>query len=384
MRVSGLIALVSLDEIVQNDRMIRSSAQQPRGAKPFIRYHRRISLAVLAFWLVQALTGVLIVFHWEIDDALLPGSRTTLNLPAIEDRINDLALPRSGVSIGSLWESGSGGNRFDLYLDGPEGSSVVRIDGEANILRTRKDGERVRDGGWIDTLVLLHHNLLLGNTGDWIVGISGILLATNLSLGLISAWPRRGTWRQVLLPKFGKGAKVAQTYSWHRALGLWAVVPALAMAASGVFLVFQSTVETLVNPQVLEAPEQSEKGGQDVGFAAAVATALAAFPDARLSGVSLPSDGNGIYRVRMVQDGEMREFYGTTTVLVRAADGVVVARQDALDDGASRSFVDGFFPFHTGQMGGVLGRVAVLAVGLWLLVMIGLGALLWWRRRSAR
>ena len=49
-------------------------------------------------------------------------------------------------------------------------------------------------------LVVFHHELLAGKTGSWIVGISGILLLSNLTLGLITAWPRRGWWRASLKP----------------------------------------------------------------------------------------------------------------------------------------------------------------------------------------
>ncbi|AKM09480.1 PepSY-associated TM helix domain-containing protein [Croceicoccus naphthovorans] len=344
-----------------------------------LRYHRRISVALLAFWLVQALTGMIMVFHWELDDALLPGVERSLDLLAMERSIDELAPEGSGKTVGSVWESGGVANRFDLYLDGPDGSSLVRVDGAGNVLRTRADAEMVADGGWISTLKSVHHNLLAGEIGDWIVGISGLFLFTNLILGLIAAWPRAGTWRRALLPVAGKGAKVAQTYAWHRAVGLWGVLPGLALAGSGVLLVFADTVEAIVQPPSIAAPDLSGEG--DVGFAAAVGSALNEFPRARVSGVSMPSEDGGAYRIRLLQDSETRGVYGTTTLFVRASDGAIVARQDALNDGPSRSFVDGLFPFHTGHAGGTLGRMLVLAAGLWLVVMIALGLLLWQRRR---
>src|SRR3546814_1895563 len=79
-------------------------------------------------------------------------------------------------------------------------------------------------------LVGLHPDLL-GAWGSWIVSISGLLLCSNLLLGLIAAWPRRGTWRTALLP-IRKGPAAARLYSWHRAVGLWAVLPAFAIAAT--------------------------------------------------------------------------------------------------------------------------------------------------------
>jgi len=36
-----------------------------------LRLHRWIGLIFAAFWLLQAVTGALIVFHWEAEDAIL-------------------------------------------------------------------------------------------------------------------------------------------------------------------------------------------------------------------------------------------------------------------------------------------------------------------------
>ena len=62
-------------------------------------------------------------------DALIPGAATRLDPPAMERRIAELAPSGSGSSVGSVWESGGVEGRYDLYLDSPDGSSMVRVDG---------------------------------------------------------------------------------------------------------------------------------------------------------------------------------------------------------------------------------------------------------------
>ncbi len=352
-----------------------------------LRIHRWISLGMLAFWTIQALTGMLIVFHWEIDDALIPGAATRLDPPAIERRIEELAPSGSGSSIRSVWESGGVEGRFDLYLDSPDGSSMVRVDGAGKVLRERAYGEMLADGGWVDTLVVIHHNLLSGDTGSWIVGLSGFVLLTNLVLGIFMAWPARGAgkgqWRKLLLPRLGKRHGAANVYAWHRAIGLWGAVPAILMASAGTLMVFSGAVESVIDPAPIEAPAVAGDRVGDIGFASAVDIALRIYPGATLSGVTMPSSESALYKVRVLRPGEWRRVYGTTTVFVDARDGTVAARFDALSDGPRRSFVDGLFPFHTGEMGGLAGRIAVMAIGVWLLTMIWLGVVLW-RRRSKR
>jgi uncharacterized iron-regulated membrane protein len=356
--------------------------------KSVLRTHRWLSLCFASFWAIQALTGVLIVFHWEIDDALLPGAATPLDPAAIERRIDELAPPGSGSSVGSVWESGGVAGRFDLYLDRPSGSVIVRVDGAGQVLRERADGEMLADGGWKDTLVVIHHNLLSGESGSWIVGLSGILLATNIVLGIALAWPPRGsgmeTWQRLLLPRVGKRGGAGHAYAWHRAIGLWGAVPAVLMASAGTLLVFSGTVEALVGPAPVEAPEPKDtppNPAADIGFASAVETALAAYPGATLSGVSMPDPDSPFYKVRVLQPGEWRQVYGTTTMYIDSRNATITARFDALTDGPRRSIVDGLFAFHTGGMGGLAGRLAVMATGLWLLTMMWLGVVLWRARR---
>src|SRR3546814_7128640 len=46
--------------------------------------HRWASLTMMAFWLVQALTGMLLVFSWELDDATVSAPHVPTDLTAID------------------------------------------------------------------------------------------------------------------------------------------------------------------------------------------------------------------------------------------------------------------------------------------------------------
>lgn len=61
-----------------------------------IKTHRWLSLAAAAFWLLQAATGIFIVFHWEIDDAITAGVHQSTDLKAIERRV-------AGLKPESIW-----------------------------------------------------------------------------------------------------------------------------------------------------------------------------------------------------------------------------------------------------------------------------------------
>jgi uncharacterized iron-regulated membrane protein len=147
-------------------------------------------------------------------------------------------------------------------------------------------------------------------------------------------------------------------------------------------LVFEGGVTSLVGAPPVEAeapPVQSPR----VDLAQAAAIALARHPGSTVSGIaSFPDEESGAYRIRLLKPGELRRAFGTTNVFVSAADGSVLADFNALKASSSRAFIDNLFPFHTGEIGGTIGRIIVLLLGLWLAAMIVLGIVLWRVRAS--
>ena len=352
-----------------------------------VRAHRWASLVAALLWSVQASTGIFAVFHWELDDATVAGEARALDLEAIERRAMALAAPGQGLSVDSIWTSAGAANRFDIFLDAqpPAKGQVVRVDGTGNILRVRADGERRTNGGWVETLVVLHQSLLAGDAGRWIIGGSGILLLANIVAGALLAWPRAGQWRRALLPRAAP-AGAPRLYAWHRAIGLWAMLPAACVVCAGVLLAFEATTEQIVAASAVEPPALLLPAGTAprVGLAESVRTALARYPGAIVSGIGFPSAESAWWAVRLRQPGEWRRAYGKTRVFVSALDGSVGADFDALAAPPGRRFVDSLFSFHTGEIAGRTGRLGALAVGVWLLAMTLLGCRLWWERRRPR
>lgn len=334
--------------------------------------HRWIGLIAAALWLLQAATGVFAVFHWEIEDSITAGAHHPTDLKAIERRLRDLAP-------NSMWSTAGAPDRYDVYVPGRS----LRIDGAGNVLRVRGDGEKFAHGGFVETIVVLHQSLLAGNRGRWIIGTSGLFLASNLILGIIAAWPRRNQWKRALKPST-KGSRVTTLYSWHRAAGLWLAIPALCVVTAGVLLAFDDFTEALLHPGPDDPSPIRSTAQVRVGFAEAMQTALARYPGAALSGVGFPSPDNATWKITLKQRGELQRAYGKTRVFVSAVDGRVVADFNALSAPRTRRFLDLVFPFHTGEMGGTPGRIAVMTIGIWLITMIALGVSLWWTRTSGQ
>jgi uncharacterized iron-regulated membrane protein len=356
----------------------QTSAPRLAPRRRLLTIHRWLSLGAAMFWLLQALTGILIVFHWEITDRAISTLHRPTDLAAIEQRIEALVPPGGNGKMSAIWTTAGAQDRYNLYFEDGEGTSgSVRIAGDGTVL----DAPREDETSLMAFLVGFHHDLL-GAWGSWIVAISGLLLCSNLLLGLTAAWPRRGTWRTALVPT-RRGPPGARLYSWHRAVGLWAVVPALAIATTGTMLKFEDGVGALVGAQAVSLPA-NPAAGPPVGFAAAAKAALGAIPGSSLTQVAWPADDDATYRVRVRAPDEIRRAYGGSVVLVNANDGTVRGVYPIAEAEPARAFMSMLFPIHTGEAGGLIGRLLSIAIGLWLITMIVAGGLLWVKRRTTR
>ena len=334
--------------------------------------HRWLGLIAAVLWLLQALTGMFAVFHWEIDDAITAGAHRATDLGAIERKVTVLAPI-------DIWSTAGAPDRYDVNVTG----RVIRIDGTGNVLRIRRDDEMFAHGGIVDTLVRLHQSLLADDAGKWVTGTSGVLLLSNLIFGIIAAWPRAGQWKQALQPS-RSSSRVASLYSWHRAAGLWLAIPALCLVTAGALLAFEDGTERLLHAAPTEPPPQPSSAPQRVGMAAAAESALVRYPGAVVSGIRFPTPENAVWKITLKQRGELQRAYGKTRVFVSAIDGRVIADFDALRAPATRWFLNHLFAFHTGEIAGTAGRIAVLVFGVWLIAMIVLGIALWSARRAVR
>ncbi|QNO29141.1 PepSY domain-containing protein [Sphingopyxis sp. OPL5] len=346
--------------------------------RTLVKLHRWLGLAAAAIWLVQAVTGILLTFHFEAEDAMLSMRHVPTDPAAIERRIETLAEAGGKARVDWIWTTAGLSDRYIiLHADSAGVSRKAYIDGAGTMLRNAPADEY----SFLGLMREVHLTLVAGTAGHWILAVSGVLLLTNLIFGLIIAWPKRGQWRQALRPR-GRRGSTASYYSWHKALGLWAGIPALIIIASGTLVMFEEQVRDLVGAEEVSLPP-NRATGQAVGFAAASRAAVAAIPGSRFVGTTMPSAEDASYHAWVRAPGELyRGGYGGSLVIVDANDGSIRGAWPITEASASQIVVASFYPLHTGEGLGLTGRILSLATGLWLAVTIVLGVLLWWRRRA--
>lgn len=344
-----------------------------------VRVHQWLGLAACIFWLIQGVTGIISVFHWELEDASISVTWRPTNLGAIEEKLTALAPSNSGKKVMMIWATAGLPDRYDVFVDKTVGGAteVVRIAGDGTIIRIKDASQR----NLFDFIIALHQSLLSGKDGRWIVGFMGLLLITSVLLGIRTAWPARGRWRNALSP-WRATSRQGRLFGWHRSLGLIFAMPALILFSAGGALAYKDGLSSLIgaHPPTLAA-NRPRTTSRNIGFARAVEAAFNAAKTRRLTEVEMPTDVEATYRIRVLAPSERRRALGTTTVFVDANTGAVRGLFPAALQPLPQRFINALYAIHTGEIGGLAGRLLVLAVGVWLVTMVGLGLSMWTIRK---
>ncbi len=345
-----------------------------------VKIHRWLGVGAALFFFIEAVTGVFLAFHFEMEDAAMTLEHRPTDPAAIEQRLDSFASAGGEAKVYWIWTTAGLPDRYQILFAGTDGvTRKAHIDGGGEVLRNRAEDDRT----FLNLMLNIHVNLLAGQAGYWILAAAGVLLITNIVAGVIAAWPRKGGWRAALLPD-GGGSSSSSLYAWHRAIGLWAAVPAIVIAGTGSLILMEGPARTLLNAPEIELPANPPKG-TDVGFAAAARAAVEAIPGSRFVGTTMPTPEDASYHAWVRAPGELyRGGYGGSLVIVDANDGSVRGAWPATDAKAGYAFVGSFYPLHTGESAGLFGRVLVMALGLWLAVITVLGVWLWAKRRPNR
>lgn len=350
--------------------------------------HRYIGITFAALWLVQAVTGALLVFHWELDDWAVAGPDAPLDAAALSAALGGYASRYPGHAVSALYASGGEPGRFDVILDVPDGrNDILRVDGRGTVLRERPGNYDWLHIGPFQIATYLHQTLFAGTAGQWLLGASGAVLLLNLAFGLRLAWPRSGGWRRTLWPAAAPTI-AARLWGLHRALGLWLAIPAMLIVTLGICLAFRAPIGKLIGDANHQPPiaiaEDIPQRVRPVTPAEAIGQTMRLYPAGSLAAVILPTVRTPWYEVQVLQRGEARRVEGLTTVYVSSHDGRVLADYDERRAPLANRMFDSLYPLHTGAAGGSAMRCLAVVTGVWLTVMVGLGLMLWSARRAAR
>lgn len=365
--------------------MVPPNSTMALSVKTAFRWHRWLGLASGALLLVIGTSGAVAVFKAELDWLVTPALRASH--PAGPRPSPDAfaaaiaaAYPRASLAALELAPAAGFAHRASI-VPAEGGSREVFLDPATAAVR----GDRPISGGYFSSLHnfvrQFHVRLLMGAWGRVFVGVFGVVLALSCLTGLYiyrnwlaGLWRLR--WRGLTAP-----ARARELHKW---VGLWALLFNLMIAVTGAVLGLESLTarierEWLGQPPAENPPPRATAVGTPLAPATLVARAQAAFPDLRVTSITLPR-----------RPGE--------PAVVRGDAGVLIARQQnhvALDpvSGATLAVADrrqatgwaraylAFDPLHFGYFGGYTVKAFWLLLGLTPGLLSITGFWLWWRRR---
>lgn len=346
------------------------------------RIHRWIALALGAHWALLALTGLVLMFHRDIETALrVRGPPVAIYELSLDDVVGRAEAVAPGYAVTRISAHDAPLRAVKVWLRGPGGE-------ERHIWVELASGRVVAGGAGADApqafeiVYQLHQKLLLGRRGEILVGVSGLFLLATVILGLVSGWPRCGQWGKALAPNLKRRGRPA-LFGLHRATGLVIGAFLVMSATTGAGIVWSGALRTaLLGLGATPPPPKlvSVIAGERIGADEALKVARTWFPGAAFSTLLLPRAAADPYEVRVLQPEESRRLAGTTTLVVDAYSGRVLYANDSASALFADRVLDLIFPLHNGEAFGWPGRIVQAGVGLGFLGLIAAGFCAWFLR----
>lgn len=371
--------------------------------------HRYVGLALALFLVLSGLTGSILVFQREVDQALNPhlwrvsteGPRLTpdqiaARISAWDPRVQARWIPIEDHVAPDVWVD----PRIDPATGAPYavGFNQVFVDpvsGEINGARAYGPFALSTEA-FIPWLDMFHRTLTIpGMWGTWLMGLVALVWAFDCFVGAYLTLPKGGPFWRRWAPAWSlkRGASAARlTLDWHRAGGLWLWGVLLILAVSGVsFNLEHEVFEPVVSMVSPIAENRFEHAPMDFANPKAPAFGFdAAIDRARVAG-GLPAaaSSSGLYYAPEI-GGYGVAFgdawapgMGPTWVYVDGTTGALIEKVVPGQGNGGTVFAQAQLPLHSGRILGLPGRLMIFVAGIATAMLSITGVALWARRRIA-
>ncbi len=362
----------------------------PRNVGIWKRVHKWTSLVCTLFLFMLCLTGLPLIFHEEIDEALGAKARpdpVAASTPLLSlDRILDIARAQRPADAITFAVPDDDDPLWYLFMasaiNSPKLTAIVTIDGHTGrVLRT---GETTRSP-LIRFIKDLHTEMFLDEKGMLFLGAMGVCFIVAIISGVVVYGPfmrrlefgeLRAERRRLYWLDLHNLTGIALT-AWLLVVGLTGIINTLA---AQVARQWQSTELVEMIAPWRNAPVPAHLSSPQ----AAVDTAMASAPGLKVESVAMPGTpfaGGHHYDVFLSGDQPLTSKL-IKPVLINAADGTLSDSRE-LPWYAKALFISK--PLHFGDYGGMPLKIIWALLDLIALIVLGSGLYLWVARlRPAR
>jgi len=390
----------------------------PRGF--WLRLHRYVGLSLAGFLVLTGLTGAVLAWNAELDEALNPGLFRAVPPDADAAMWSPLALreavqqrfPQALVArVPLALEPGKAATFLLRRKPGgpPLADDQVFLDPyTGQILGMRRWGDITQGAHNLMPFVYrLHYSLALGSVGTVVLGIAAVLWTLDCLVGLYLTLPARR--RHAGAPSFWSRWSTAwklslrspfrAVFDVHRAGGRWLWLALLGMAISSVALnlpqVYDPVVQGLAarQPGIEALPARATPLWEPrLGWAQAHARAAELMREegARMGFAvreesSLSYDPRrGLYRYDVRSSLDVKDRGGSTRNFIDADTGRLVGTWLPTAAAAGDTVTTWLTLLHMAAVGGLPMKAAIALFGLAVAVLSCTGVIIWARKRQAR
>lgn len=371
--------------------------------KLWLQVHLWLGLSLGLFLALIGLTGSVLVFSHEIDQALNPKLYQT-STPFGSTKTLDEIIATAKQAAPSGWgsvsfelpEQANGNYIFSFYYPTlsppPEQAQSITMGIDpftAGVTDTRVfyHGSNPLKHSFTGFLFKLHYSLLLGETGSVFIGILAVLFLISALSGLILWWPLTGRWRRVLLIK--RHSSIERfNHDLHQTAGFYSVIVLLTLLISGLYFNLPGQFSWLVERFSLLTPEPQLPTWSDIApvkLEIALKQARKVYPGGTPHYFALNNDAFGVFTACYKDVPELQRYVVADRCLVlNKVNGELVQVKDATHGSAGDLFMQWQWPLHSGKAFGWTGRILVFITGLICPLLFVTGVIRWLQKRRVK
>ena len=251
------------------------------------------------------------------------------------------------------------------------------------------DGTLIKEQGsdWLNTVLEIHRNLLLGDFGDFIQGWSVVIFIIMLLTGLILWFPnQRRLIKQSLKIKWS-GSFKRINFDLHQVLGFYASIFLLLIAFSGTYFKYDTvkkTVNLVTGSKLRKGDEMVSKEKIDsttipVRYNAIYENANSKYPGA--TSVSFSIRKTGELRLRMTYPNNWAR--NQNTIFFDGKTGQMLRTKLYKDNNAADVYEASNHDLHTGVFFGLAGKIIWSLVSL-ISASLPITGFIIWRKKGKK
>lgn len=386
------------------------AARPRRNLRPGLVWaHRILGLTTAVFLALAGLTGSILAFYEEIDQALNPAAYAP---SATGAPLSPEALARAveaGAPDRAVWymtlvdEDGAAALAVAMGRVDPATGEPRALDADwfnvdpvsGQILAQRLWGECCFGPlNFIPFIYEFHHNLSLpGTVGVVLMGVVAIIWLVDGFIGLALTFPRGrpflAKWKPAFTIKGGSSFRL--TLDLHRAFGLWLFALLIIIAITSISMNLRAEVmEPVVNlfskvtATPLSEPPLPALRERTLSYDTVLDAGLR---EAEARGWREPpseifySPHQGLFGVAF---GDEHTGLGARWIYLSGDQAEVL---DVMEPGAGTAgdiFLQAQLPIHSGRILGLPGRILIAVMGVVIAMLSVTGVIVWWKKRAGR